>query len=179
MALLTPDGKPYTASGSLQQYDPDSPQHALFNLWDEEAIRQGGTPVYYFPVFIPTGEIDKFYMEARGKLFSPNPIELWATYDPVPAQNYMNAFGIDSLNELVLELNVKAVLKAVGHMPKVGSRIYTPHLGDNWEIIQRNLGEFKMWGALRLQLIVRQFQESVTTSNGQVTEKNPNIKKAI
>lgn len=177
--MLTPDGKPYTTSGSLQQYDPSNPQLKLFNLWDEDAIRMGGSPIYYYEVFIPTGEIDPTYLEARGKIYSNHPVELWAVYEPVPAQNLMNVFGFDSRNEVIFECNAQAVLKAIGHMPKIGSRIYTPHLGENWRVVQRNLGEFKMWGALRVQLIAQQFQETVTTSEGRVTESKPNIPRAI
>lgn len=179
MPLLNPNGTPYTTAGSLQHYDPESPQHDLFNLWDEEAIQQAGSPVYYKELYIPTGEIDTDYMEARGALFSPHPIQLWASYDPMASQNYMSAFGIDSMNEVILELNYRAVLRTIGHPPKLGSIIYTPHLGENWEIIQRNLGEFKMWGALRLQLICRQFQESVTRQSGRATANPPKVKKAL
>lgn len=179
MTLLDHNGKPYKAAGTSQQFDPTNPQHMLFNLYDEDALKIGGSPIYYYELFIPVGEIDKDYWEARGSFFSEFPVELWANYDPLAAQNYMSVFGIDSPNEIIFELNVKATLKKLGHMPKIGSRIYTPHLGENWEIIQRNLGEFKMWGALRVQLICRQFQESTTRQNGKVTANNPNIKKAL
>lgn len=179
MPLLRPDGKPYRAAGTTRQFNPGGGIHKLFDVWDQAAIMQGGSPVYYYEVFIPTGEIDTDYWEARGKLFSEHPTEIWAAYDPQASQNYMNVFGMDSLNEIILDCNAKAVIKAIGHLPKIGSRIYTPHLGENWELIQRNLGEFQMWGALRVQLICKQFQESVTTVGGQVTKKNPNIPKAI
>lgn len=179
MPLLTPDGKPYQASGSLNQYDPNNPQHALFNLWDEDAIRQGGSPIFYYELFIPTGEIDTDYWEARGALFSPVGTEIWAAYDPQASQNYMNMFGMDSPVEVIFELNAKAVIKAIGHMPKIGSRIETPHLGENWEIVQRNLGEFKMWGALRVQLICRKFQETTTRQNGRVTETSAGLPRAL
>jgi hypothetical protein len=177
--MLTPDGKPYRTVGSLQQFDPDDTQHALFNLWDEEAIRQGGSPIYYYEKFISPDMIDPDYMEARGALFSPTPIELWATYDPQAAQNNMGVFGYDNLVEIPMELNAKATIRSVGHMPKLGSRIYTPHLGENWEIIQRNLGEFKLWGALRVTLICRVFQENLTQQGGRVTQNRPKIKKAL
>ena len=179
MTLLTPDGKPYKAAGIYRHFDPDNPQLKLFNLWDEDAIRIGGSPIYYYEVFIPSGEIDLTYIESRGKIYSNHPVEIWAVYEPVPAQNVMSVFGIDSMNEMIFECNVSAVLKAIGHMPKIGSRIYTPHLGENWRIIQRNLGEFKMWGALRVQLIAQQFQETATTASGRVTETRPDIPKAI
>lgn len=179
MPITGPDGKPYKASGTLQQYDPQNSQHALYNFWDAQLIRQFGSPIYYYETFIPSGTIDKVYAEARGKLFSEHPTELWATYDPEASQNYMNQYGIDGLNDIVLECNAQEVIKLIGHQPAIGSRIYTPHLGENWRIVQRNLGEFKQWGALRLYIICSRFQESSTTANGRVTANNPNIPKAI
>jgi len=167
------DGTPYKVGGSIEQYDQEDPQHELFNLWDQEAIRQGGTPILYYEVIISPQVIDQQYLEARGKLFSQFPVSLYGVYDPKNSQNLLNAFGIDAPDELEIEFNYRDVLQKIGHPPKIGSRIFTPHLRENWEIIQRNLGEFKMWGALRITLIVRRFQESTTTGEGKVTQKNP------
>lgn len=177
--MLDNNGKPYTTTGALQIFDPTGPQLKLFNLWDQTAIRAGGSPIYYYETFIPTGEIDTDYWEARGKLFSNNPVELWASYEPAAYQNYMNQFGTDSLNEMTFECNADAVIKAIGHPPKIGSRIHTPHMGGDWELIQTNAGEFRGWGVLRLLLICNQWQETVTTAAGKVTEKSPNIPKPL
>lgn len=178
-SIRNPDGSPYEVSGSIEQFDPDDPQHELFNLWDQEAIRQGGSPILYYEVVISPQMIDKQYMEARGKIFSQFPVQLYCSYDPKNAQNLVNAFGIDAPDELEIEFNYRDVLQKVGHPPKIGSRLYTPHLRENWVIIQRNLGEFKMWGALRLTIIAQRFQESTTTGEGKVTQKNPTPKYKI
>ena len=74
------------------------------------------------------------------------------------------------------EVNYRTTLRTIGHPPKIGSRVFTPHLQENWVIIQRNLGEFKLWGSLRLELICQRFQESVTTGEGEVTQKQPDVK---
>ena len=87
----------------------------------------------------------------------------------------MTAFGIDSTEEMTFELNYRATLREIGHPPKIGSILFTPHLRENWVIIQRNLNEFKLWTALRLELICQKFQESVTTGEGKVTQKQPNF----
>lgn len=179
MAILNNQGQPYKTSGQLQFYNPNDPQHALNNLYDRDAVRQGGSPLYYYEVFIPTGEIDKTYIESRGKLYSEHPVEIWGLYDPEASQNYMNAWGIDGMGDAIFECNRQDVLNRVGHMPKIGSRIHTPHLGENWKVVQRNLGEFKQWGALRLFIICQKFQETSTTSEGRVTANSPNVPGAI
>lgn len=170
--IRNPDGTPYSASGDFSQYDPTNPDKELFNLWDQELIRISGTPIFYFEVFIPTETIDPIYLESRNKIFATNPIKLYALYEPIPSQNSMGVFGIDAPDEMLLELNYSEVLSTLGHMPKIGSRILTPHLNENWKIVQNNLGEFKLWGAMRLQIMVQKFQESTTTGEGKVTQKN-------
>ena len=173
MAIRGLDGQPYQTNGSFQQYDATNPEHCLFNLWDQEIIKQGGSPIYYYEVFIQTGTLDPLYREDRGKIFSNIPVQLYGFYEPVPSQNYQNAFGIDAPDEMVFEFNYSQVLEAIGHPPKVGSRLHTPHLRENWIIIQRNSGEYKMWSQLRLQLLCQKFQESSTTGEGNVTQAVP------
>lgn len=176
MPLKNLDGTPYQLRGSVQMYDPCDRTHDLFNLWDQEAIKRGGIPLYYYEVIITQNMIDPIYLEARNKLFSNNPVQLWCTYEPIPSQNLVNQFGIDAPDEMKFELNYRSTLQSVGHPPKIGSRIFTPHLRENWVVIQRNLGEFKMWGALRLELICQRFQEDVVTGDGKVTQKEPDLK---
>jgi hypothetical protein len=172
MTIYNSNGTIYNPTGSLRQYDPTSPEHDLFNTWDEELIKISGTPLFYYEVFIQEQTVDPIYAEDRGKIFSNNPITLYAYYEPIPSQNDITNFGIDSLDEMRFELNYRATLRTLGHPPKIGSRVFTPHLSENWVIIQRNLGEFKKWGAIRLELICQRFQETVTTGEGNITQKS-------
>lgn len=169
------DGRPYEVVGSSRQFDPNSPEHDLFNTWDEELIKISGTPLFYYEVFIQDQTIDPIYVEDRGKIWSSNPLILYAYYEPIPSQNDVTNFGIDAPDEMHFELNYRATLRIIGHPPKIGSRLFSPHLSENWVLIQRNLGEFKKWGAIRLELICQRFQESTTTGEGQVTQKQPNF----
>jgi len=174
--MLDCNGKPYTTVGSIQQFDPENQEHNLFNQWDEEVIRMGGSPVFYYEVFIQKSTVDPIYWEDRGKIFSNNPIQLYGLYEPVPSQNAMTAFGIDSPDEMIFDMNYKSVLRSIGHPPKIGSRLFTPHLSENWVIVQRSIGEHKLWGALRIQILAQRFQESTTTGEGKVTQKKTDFK---
>lgn len=175
MPIYNDDGTPYKLKGEIQQYNPQNPMFELFNQWDEEAIQRGGSPIYYHEVIIQPDMVDPIYLEARNKLFSEHPVQLWCNYEPISSQNYLNQFGIDSPDEIKFELNYRSALRKIGHPPKIGSRLFTPHLNENWVIVQRNLSEFKMWGALRLEIICMRFQETSTTSDGKATKKQPNI----
>jgi hypothetical protein len=153
------DGRPYAVTGSRQQFDDGLPEHDLFHIWDEESIRVGGSPIFYYELFVDTNNVDPIYLESRVKMFNPHPIQLWCFYEPVPSQNMQTAFGIDSPDEMIFELNYRATLRDVGHVPKIGSKIFTPFLKENWVIIERKTGEMKMYGVVRIQLICQRFQE--------------------
>lgn len=169
-------GTPYRPTGSLQTFNPENPEHGLFNTWDEELIRLGGSPIFYYEVFIQKNTLDPLYREDRGKIWSNNPVQLWTYYDPIASQNYLNMFGIDGPDDIKFEFNYRAVLKALGKPPKIGARLFTPHKRENWQIVQRAVGEFKMWGELHLVLMCQRFSESLTTGEGKVTQQSPDFK---
>jgi len=176
MAIFNPDGSKYNVTGTLQQFDPENPEHDLFNIWDQEVIEIGGSPLFYYDLFINVNNIDNLYVEARDKLWSQHPICITGYYEPIHSQNAMTAFGIDSPDEMMFEFNYRHVLAQIGHAPKIGGRIFTPHKRENWVIIQRNVEVFKLWGELRLQVMCQRFQESLTTGEGKVTQREPDFK---
>jgi hypothetical protein len=153
------DGRAYAVTGSRQQFDDGLPEHDLFHIWDEESIKIGGSPIFYYELFIDTNNVDPLYLESRTKLFNPHAVQLYGVYEPVPSQNMQTAFGIDSPDEMIFEFNYRAVLRDLGHVPKIGSRLFTPFLKENWVIIERKTGEMKMYGVVRLQCICQRFQE--------------------
>lgn len=176
MAIKNPNGSIYKPTGTLEQFDPESPELDLFNVWDQEVIEIGGTPLFYYDVFININNIDELYVEARDKIYCQTPIQIYGYYDPIPSQNMMGVFGIDSPDEMMFEFNYQHVLKKLGHAPKIGSRIFSPHKRENWMVIQRNVEVFKLWGELRLQVMCIRFQESLTTGEGKVTQRQPDFK---
>ncbi len=170
MAIKNPDGSTYNPTGNLQQFDPCNLEHELFNLWDQEVIEIGGTPLYYYDVFINVNSIDELYVEARDKIYSPVPKTIYGYYDPIPSQNMMGVFGIDSPDEIMFEFNYRSLLRTLGYAPKIGARIFSPHKKENWMVMQRNVEVFKLWGELRLQVMCIRYQESLTTGEGRVTQ---------
>lgn len=174
--LRNSDGTPYKASGSMQQFDPENPEHCLFNQFDQELIEISGSPIFYYEIFIQVGSLDKLYREDRGKLWSNHPIQLWAFYEPQPSGTLAGEFGIDSpSDDIIFEMNYRAVLQTLGHLPKIGARIFTPHRRENWVVIDRKLTDPKMWGEFRLQVMCTRFQESITTGEGKVTQAAPDF----
>jgi hypothetical protein len=162
MAIRNPDGSLYRVVGSRQQFDPENPDLELFDLWDAEAIEVGGSPIFYYEVFIQPQTVDPIYWEDRGKIWSTEPVQLYAVYEPVQPQNLISNFGFDSPDDVMFELNVRATLNAIGHPPRIGSKVFTPHKREWWEIVERKLTEWKMWGEIRLQLFCKRYQDSLT-----------------
>ena len=168
------NGSPYKLKGKLSTYDPNSNQHSIFDKWDQEFIMFTGTPVYYYSIHVQLSGYDELYMEDRTKLFSPVPIKLWAFYEPPQQQSMSGIFSVDTPDEeIILELNRSAALTAIGHPPKVGSRIYTPHRGENWIVIDYKLDKFLLWGAIRLILHCKKFQETTTAADACITSPQP------
>lgn len=172
MTIRNCDGTPYQLSGSLNQYDPDNPDINLINSFDAETIGIAGTPIFYYEIFLQLNTLDPLYREDRGKLWSVDPIELQVFYEPIPSQNFINMFGIDAPDEIKFQFNYREVLNVLGHPPRIGARLKTPHKNENWVVIQRNVGDFFLWGEFRLTVIAQRFQESFTTGEGAVTQKD-------
>ena len=173
MAIFNTNGTPYRPSGSLVQFDPENPAHDLFNRLDSEAIRLYGSPLFYYEVFIQTTNIDKLYLEDRSKLWSPIPITIYAYYEPIEPQNPSTAFGIDGPGDVLFECNYRSVLQTIGHVPKRGSRIQSPHLNEFWIVVDTKLAQFQLWGALHLQIVCTRFQETSTDSSSISSPPRP------
>jgi hypothetical protein len=176
MPIKNQDGTDYQLAGGVRTYRPDSPELDLFNLWDQEMIQRGGAPVHYHEVFISLNTIDPVYNESRAKIWSPEPVELWAVYEPVLNSNILSTFGFEGRDEVMFELNLKAVLEQLGHLPKIGSRLYTLHRKEHWRIDQRAISEFKLWGQLRLQLMCKRWQDDKINPAGIDKSKLPDFK---
>jgi hypothetical protein len=171
------DGTPYQVSGTLNIFNPaNTEERSLLNQFDSEIIRINGTPLCYYEFLADASSINNLYFEARSALFDQNPITLYAYYDPITSQNYQDMFGIDSRNMMTFELNYDATVAAIGHLPVVGSRLYSPHRGENWVIIQKGAGDWKLWGQIRLLLECQQFQETSTRGEGKVTQPRDGYK---
>ena len=76
----------------------------------------------------------------------------------------------------MFEFNYRHVLQQLKHPPKIGSRIYSPHKREHWVILQRNLEVYKLWGEIRIQVMSQRYQESLTTGEGKVTQREPDFK---
>jgi hypothetical protein len=125
-------------------------------------IQSYGSPIYLYEVFISISSMDQLYLEDRGKLWCPNPIQLFALYEPIEPQNPSTAFGIDGIGDVVFTCNSQAVFQALGHWPKRGSRIQTPHLNEFWVIVDYRLTTFQLWSALNISIIAEKFQENIS-----------------
>lgn len=177
MTLFNPDGTPYKLAGTRQQYDPTNPDLELYDLWDQEAIEVGGSPIDYYQCMIQVQTVDELYREDRGKLYNPYPVRLWAYYEPPQQSQGSLMQGMDPIGEeVIFEMNKTATLKALGgQLPKFGSRIFTPHRGENWYVVDRKISEFRQYSTLHIQLICQKFPENITTGEGRVTAQRPDF----
>lgn len=175
MTIRKPDGSIYEPLGSIVQFDPENPTHELYNRWDAEIIKIGGSPIFYYEVFIGAKTIDPLYLESKGKIWSQHPTQLFAVYEPIASQGLITNFGVDSPDNMVFYLNYRAVLDTLGHPPVIGSRIFTPHKREHWEIVERKVGAFQKWGEIRIELYCTRFQDDASLGAGRVSQAQPDF----
>jgi hypothetical protein len=166
MAIKNPDGSDYKLSGGVQQYKPNSSEMDLFNTWDQEMIRMTGMPVEYYEYMPQANTIDPVFLEDRGALWNQTPMCLMALYDRGPQMNHRDMFGYGGPDEVMFNMNLKYVMDTLGHLPRLGSRLFTPHLRENWKIDQLNVAEFQLWGRIRLQVMCKKWQENNVNPSG-------------
>jgi len=175
VTVFNKDGSAYKPNGSLVQFDPTNPNHDLFNKVDQENILLGGSSLLYRKILIQFETMDRLYLEDRSKLWNPSPVEIFGVYEPVEPQNPSIVHGIDSGESSVMfTCNYRAVLQALGEQPTRGSIIFTPHLKENWVIVDVRLSEFQYWGALHVNLISEKFTKSLTDSSTIIPEIKTN-----
>src|SRR4051812_11720331 len=117
------DGTPYQVGGCFRMFDPNNPASGFINSLNANLFEIAGSPIFYYEVFIQVSQIDKLYLEDRSKLWSNDPVQFYGIYEPIEQQNPSGAFGIDGLGDILIECNREAVINAIGHIPKRGSRL--------------------------------------------------------
>jgi len=158
------DGTCFKLYGDAASHDPNNVDHALFDNFDQEVIGLSGAPVLYYKFRVDSNH-DPLYGEARERIIDAEGIEICMHWEPVPPQQDLGVFGIDSPDEIIFSVNLAEWRDKIGvEMPRVGGMIYTPWNKQRWEIIQYNIGEFKIWGKHRIEIVTRKWQDSTTTA---------------
>lgn len=169
--LRRSDGTPYQPSGSITQFNSsETGKYDLFNRYGAELFNLFGSPIYYFEIFISFANIDKLYLEDRSKIWSQFPVELFAVYEPVVPLHNSDVFGINSMDQVVFELNYSDTLKRLGSSPKIGARIQTPHKQEHWVIVDKKTTGYQYWGESILQLYCQRFSPTRTDNSSAVPQ---------
>lgn len=172
MVIKNPDGTPYELS-CFKFFDKTASFHNLFNDYNQELAKIGGSPIYYYEAIIPPSTIDPVYWESRGMLYSDQYVVFHAYYEPF-MMKYQDMFALHpGTDTQIFKASYNEVISAIGHPPKLDSRIYTPHKGENWKIVNCITGGYEYWGELTIEIICDKFQENLETGEGQVTSNNP------
>ncbi len=137
-------------------------------------IDNAGFPIVVTGVLRKDPNVERLYLEESSKVFqSQEPVLLYGFYD-YPDDKALNMFGIDSPEEMEIEVNEENVLKKLGKVPEIGTVLYIEDL--NWTVIQRTRIYNRFIGRYRLKLTVMRYQEAYTTGEGKSAAK-PSVKK--
>ena len=104
-----------------------------------------------------------------------SPVELYGLYAH-PDINEYRFFGVDSPDEMALELNYSDTIKKLGHSTTIGSKITILDMNrrDAWIIVHRNIEDHRIWGSGRLVLALQKYVPRATTEHVNSVEAQSN-----
>jgi hypothetical protein len=129
------------------------------NRSDKAYISAFGDELEYWELDYSQKFDDLYYNQTPPKFSYPVKFYGFMEIDP---QQSVSAFGIDSPDEGCIDTNYDDILKSIGKLPVIGSRVVEQN-GDQWIIIQRALIKSRLWGKYRLKLYCHRYMESTTS----------------
>lgn len=135
---------------------------------DEKFVHHAGRPLVHYslrPGIKP--DADGLYHESSEKRWDAKPTFLIGFYE-IPLSTSTGQFGIDTPDEMLVELGFNSTVRAVGKIPTPGD-LFLDCNHDKWIVIQRGRNDDMLRGQNRLVLTVCRFQESVTTGGKDAT----------
>jgi hypothetical protein len=129
---------------------------------DELFIEGTGRELFYYRRLVSQAATDQVY-DVRAQIsWTNDPIVLRGFYE-TPLAEGVQQFGIDSPDEMDVELGYETTLKKVGAVPSPGDLIVT-NKSEKWVVLTRRRKDDMLRGQNRLVLTVQRFQESATTA---------------
>ena len=139
--------------------------NGLDGVW----INNGGWPIEVIGYFKPTAKpSDSLYIEDRAEMIKlEKPIKIYGFYT-LPEIKHLSYFGIDSPDEMIIEVNPNNICRMLGKLLSPGLVLETE--GMKWLVVNIRWRHHWFFGKRRMSLHCQMYQESITTGpvNGKV-----------
>jgi hypothetical protein len=126
-------------------------------------IESAGHPIIVKGVFT-VREKDEIYFGRWANLSTIN-ITIYGFYD-YPTESQFSIFGIDSPEEMVVQINPEIVSEKLDGIPPIGTLLNIE--GCDWLVVNRGYTHNRFIGKYRLSLQCQRYVESVTTGKNGI-----------
>lgn len=146
----------------------------LFNLVDAENIKLSGSRVLVYK-YIPSNDIDDVYQESRQKTIAPEPVGLWAHYDPRPVEENLTQFGVEMQVDQVFVFNKSYTEKMLGEPVAIGDIIEPEFQDMKFEVFEVQEDSFEAYGVYHLLVHAKLLRDSQDIHNEDFFDKTDEL----
>jgi len=146
----------------------------LFNLVDAENIKLSGSRVLVYK-YVPSNDIDDVYQESRQKTIAPEPVALWAHYDPRPVEENLTQFGVEMQIDQVFVFNKSYTETALGQPVEIGDIIEPEFQDMKFEVFEVQEDSFEAYGVYHLLVHAKLLRDSQDIHNEDIFDKTDKL----
>ena len=133
----------------LNLFDQSNPDIHLFNFVDEEHIRLSGSKMRIYK-FLRDSNYDEVYMEARNKVISKTPVEVYGFYEPRVLEENLSEFGIELTDDQLFSFNKSYIERKMSRTLHPGDIIEPVFQNRKYEIFEVQEESFEIYGVYHL-----------------------------
>ena len=168
-----PTNYPESRDSRLSLYNKKNDKN-LFNLVDAENIKLSGSKIFVYK-YTPSEEYDDVYMESRQKVISPEPVVLWAHYDPRPIEEELSEFGVEIQYDQTFIFN-KSQTEAILGRPIINGDIIEPEFQNaKFEVFEVQEDEFSSYGVYHLLVNAKILRDTQDIHNESYFDTTRNV----
>ena len=143
----------------LNLFDQNNPDINLFNLVDDENIRLSGSKLNIYK-FFRDSNYDEVYLEARNKVISKTPIEVYGFYEPKLLGENLSEFGIELTDDQMFSFNKSYVERKLSRSLHPGDVIEPLFQDRKYEVFEVQEESFEIYGVYHLICHCRLLRDS-------------------
>ncbi len=146
----------------------------LFNLIDSENIKLSGSRVRVFE-YVQSNDIDDVYQESKQKTISPEPVVLWAHYEPRAIEENLTQFGVEMVSDQVFVFNKSYTENILGRPITIGDVLEPEFQEMKFEVFEVQEDSFEAYGVYHLLVHAKLLRDTQDIHNQDTFDRPDNV----
>jgi len=146
----------------------------LFNLIDSENIKLSGSRVRVFE-YVASNDIDDVYQESKQKTISPEPVVLWAHYEPRAIEENLTQFGVEMVSDQVFIFNKSYTENILGRSITIGDVLEPEFQEMKFEVFEVQEDSFEAYGVYHLLVHAKLLRDTQDIHNQDNFDRPDNV----